>query len=167
VPRVEQLLHARALAAYGHTRYGIIQIARQLQQPRRQSFVGGALQPALQQGARPPLVRGPHDDAVRGLFEAAFRFPAPIHREFLLRERKLDGRRDRLARGRESSHGGDLAIDPRREPLHEIAHRMRVDADGHHDFHAASDVHTGRQPPRTRADPNGEWVAGATSLEQR
>jgi len=64
-------------------------------------------------------------------------------------------------------HGGDLAIDPRRESMDEITHRMGVDAHGHHDFHAAADVHPRRQPPRTRTDPDGKWVAGAASLEQR
>ncbi len=46
--------------------------------------------------------------------------------------------------------------------MHEIAHGMRVDADGDHDFNAAADVHPSRQAPRARADPHGEWVAGSS-----
>jgi hypothetical protein len=44
---------------------------------------------------------------------------------------------------------------------------MGIHTDGHHDFHAAADVHARRQAPRARTDPNGKWVAGATRLEQR
>ena len=75
-------------------------------------------------------------------------------------------RRHRLHRGDEAAHGGDFAVDPRGESLHEIAHRMCIYADGYDDFNAPTHVHARREAPRARTDANRERVARAARFEQ-
>jgi len=69
-------------------------------------------------------------DPIRRFARGRASIPAPIHRELLIRERKLHGPRHRLSGRGETLHGGDLAIDPRRESMDEITHSMGVDAHG-------------------------------------
>ena len=64
-------------------------------------------------------------------------------------------RRGRLC---EALHGRNFAIDPGGESLHEVAHRVRVDADGHHDLDPAAHVHPGGQR-RARCATRRKWVA--------
>jgi len=121
----------------------------------------------LQQCTRAAFISGLHLNPADALHQGPLRFTVPLHREPLLRERELDQRRHRIGGYRKALHRGDLAVDPRSEALHEVAHGAGADADRHHDLHASADMHARREPSRTRADSDGEWIAGAASLEQR
>ena len=126
-----------------------------------------SLEPALQHVAGTAVVGCVHDEASALEGHAAFRRAVPLHVESFIGEGELHSLRHERHRFRMALHRRHFAVDPRSEALHEIAHHLRAYPDRHDDLNASADVNSSSQAARARTYPNGEWVVGATSLEQR
>jgi hypothetical protein len=117
------------------------------------------------QAPRDPVVRSLHDQLSRLLRDGAFGNAIPSHAEALVSEGKIDGLGYSRIRLDEALHGGDLAVDPGSEPLHEIPYGIGAHAHRHHDLDAAADMHASRESARALAHAYGERLARATSFE--